>query len=299
MRRIDMIGRQFGDLTVIGQGDPYIKPGSGRHMLTYLCQCKCGNQVTVRGEYLRSGHTTSCGCNAFRIDHTGQRFGRLIAIQHIGDRYLCKCDCGNQVMVKTYNLMNGTTKSCGCYQKDRASEASLIDLTGRRYGMLTVICRVENSRYNHVQYKCKCDCGGECVVDAGNLQKGITASCGCIKSRGESAINSWLVQHHINFRAQYSHDEIIYSTGRRPFFDFAIFDSDDNLLCLIEYNGVQHYQSGYGWNDEKNHSDTVRRDNEKREQFASLGIRLVEIPYWDYKNLDSILSELMSQILSE
>lgn len=245
-----------------------------------------------------------------RLNLTGVRFGRLVALRpdksqikpsgSIVTTWLCKCDCGNELVVSTNNLRSGNTKSCGCLQHDRSSESSFINLVGKTFGQLEVVAKMPNkNRFGHYEYKCKCSCGSMTIVDAANLRTGNTTTCGCIKSHGEHAINMWLQEHHINFRAQYSHDEIIYSTGRRPFFDFAIFDSDDNLLCLIEYNGEQHYQSGYGWNDEKNHSDTVRRDNEKREQCDRLGIRLVEIPYWDYDNLDSILYELMSQILSE
>lgn len=50
-------------------------------------------------------------------------------------------------------------------------------------------------------------------------------------------INQWLIKNKINFRPQYSHPEIILKSGRRPFFDFAIFNSKNILLCLIEYNG--------------------------------------------------------------
>ncbi len=55
----------------------------------------------------------------------GQRFGSLVAIEYTyiendnGRRrggWLCKCDCGNECVVKTANLTTGNTKSCGCYR---------------------------------------------------------------------------------------------------------------------------------------------------------------------------------------
>jgi hypothetical protein len=100
-----------------------------------------------------------------------------------------------------------------------------------------VLERIENNRFGHVCYRCKCDCGGETIVDANNLRNGNTNSCGCIKSKGEMLINNWLQEHNIVFQSQYSHDNIILESGRRPFFDFAIFDNQNNLLCFIEYNG--------------------------------------------------------------
>lgn len=56
----------------------------------------------------------------------GQRFGRLTVICfHHKDKsrsryYLCKCDCGNKVIIYKYNLIRGLTKSCGCLNSELA-----------------------------------------------------------------------------------------------------------------------------------------------------------------------------------
>ncbi len=58
------------------------------------------------------------------IDLTGQRFGRLTAVEYAGqgktNGYLwkCKCDCGNETIVYGYALKSGNTKSCGCLWKE-------------------------------------------------------------------------------------------------------------------------------------------------------------------------------------
>lgn len=53
------------------------------------------------------------------------KFGRLLVIRRTDKsgkpRWLCKCDCGNELEVYGYNLTSGNTKSCGCLQKERAS----------------------------------------------------------------------------------------------------------------------------------------------------------------------------------
>ena len=70
------------------------------------------------------------------IDLMGQKFGRLTVIERAENtkdgraQWKCKCDCGNELIVRGKNLRNGSTKSCGCLQKERTSEASLINLTG-------------------------------------------------------------------------------------------------------------------------------------------------------------------------
>ena len=262
MKRLDLTNQRFGNLTVLEPTLPSISP-SGKKNTVWKCQCDCGNITNVFTYNLRTGHTTSCGCACGRIDITGRKYGRLTALQYVGEGYWeCKCDCGNKAIVKTYNLNSGNTQSCGCLQKDRASEVSLVSLVGNRYGKLTVISRVENNRFGHVCYHCICDCGGETIVDATNLRNGNTISCGCIKSKGEMVINNWLVKHGFNFRSQYSFDDCFLSSGRRPFFDFVIFNN--NIPCLIiEYNGRQHYEVTGGWNTKEQLEHTQRRDREK------------------------------------
>ena len=61
------------------------------------------------------------------LDLTGQRFGRLIAIECLGSikgaRYWAvRCDCGNEELVIGRQLKNGRTKSCGCLVKDSPNQ---------------------------------------------------------------------------------------------------------------------------------------------------------------------------------
>lgn len=58
-----------------------------------------------------------------------KRFGRLIAIRNEGSRngrrtWLCKCDCGNELLVQSDSLVSGNTTSCGCYQQERRVSAN-------------------------------------------------------------------------------------------------------------------------------------------------------------------------------
>lgn len=60
-------------------------------------------------------------------DLTGQKFNRL-RVLGLGERnsagqlqWKCKCDCGNIVLVTTTYLKTGHTKSCGCLNREKAS----------------------------------------------------------------------------------------------------------------------------------------------------------------------------------
>lgn len=54
------------------------------------------------------------------IDLTGQHFGRLVAIEYVGNNtnrnalWRCACDCGTETVVISRHLRTGNTRSCGC-----------------------------------------------------------------------------------------------------------------------------------------------------------------------------------------
>ena len=67
-----------------------------------------------------------------KIDLTGQPFGRLVVIREYGrDKWgkvlwLCRCECGNECVVRGDQLKNQRTQSCGCLSRDRARECKTI-----------------------------------------------------------------------------------------------------------------------------------------------------------------------------
>lgn len=79
-----------------------------------------------------------------RQELIGDKFGRLLVIKQAEDyikpsgrheaQWLCKCDCGNEVIVRGDSLRTGNTQSCGCFNKERVFETSkkynVYDLTG-------------------------------------------------------------------------------------------------------------------------------------------------------------------------
>ncbi len=53
------------------------------------------------------------------------------------------------------------------------------DLTGQRFGRLTVIERAGSDKWGVARWRCKCDCGKEVEVSGGKIRSGHTKSCGC------------------------------------------------------------------------------------------------------------------------
>jgi len=59
---------------------------------------------------------------------------------------------------------------------------SVIDLSGQRFGRLTVTGRAMN-RKGAAMWLCMCDCGNDTVVLGSYLRRGITRSCGCLSKQ--------------------------------------------------------------------------------------------------------------------
>lgn len=65
-------------------------------------------------------------------DLVGKRFGRLTVVEQAEDyvissgkrcaQWICRCDCGNEHIVRGYSLKNGDTKSCGCLAREKTVE---------------------------------------------------------------------------------------------------------------------------------------------------------------------------------
>ena len=114
----------------------------------------------------------------------GEKFGRLTVLKKIegvaGQRYKCKCDCGNDKVVSKYDLLNGTTKSCGCLKKDLLRKKLSYNLVGQRFGRLTVVKLARVEKHGNI-WLCKCDCGNMTEVATTYLTHGDSKSCGCLK----------------------------------------------------------------------------------------------------------------------
>ncbi len=56
-----------------------------------------------------------------------------------------------------------------------------IDLTGQKFGRLTIIRRINDDKRGQSYWLCKCNCGEEKVIHGSSLKNGGTKSCGCLR----------------------------------------------------------------------------------------------------------------------
>lgn len=139
----------------------------------------------------------------------GERYGKLKVIAFAEEReygvgtkrkraYVSLlCDCGNIIERAERSLSN--TSHCGCSLPKRAK-----DLTGRRYGRLTIIGRsVEvNLSGKSVHWDATCSCGNtKTGIPSSSLVNGTTLSCGCILTERRGAP---LEEHGMRDSREYS-----------------------------------------------------------------------------------------------
>ena len=113
---INLTGQRFGFWVVKNR---IINNKNGQ--VQWLCLCECGKEKSVSSNSLRSGNSTSCGCN-HTPDLTGRVFENLTVLAldtpNNGKRYwLCQCVCGKKIIVNTFQLRENKIKSCGCKNK--------------------------------------------------------------------------------------------------------------------------------------------------------------------------------------
>lgn len=204
--------------------------------------------------------------------------------------WFCKCHlCGKIYSVSRDGLVNGKSSCCnhckGEKIRQKAEERGLTSWhKGDKFGLLEII-ESAGSKKGHSYVKCKCDCGNIVNIRVEHLKgqsHSKTISCGCAsESSGEIKIRQILEKYNINFQSQYRIRDFNISAP----FDFALFDNNDKLLGLLEFDGEQHFYSIDYFGGEESFNLQQERDERKNKWCKENNIRLVRIPYTDYDKI--------------
>jgi hypothetical protein len=105
----------------------------------------------VCSDKLLAVHTRSCGClqkevvsKRTVIDLVGRRFNKFVVMARRGSTphgkatWLCRCDCGREVVVVSGALLSGNTKSCGCWNSQLAHDRAIKRNQGMDFGVSKV-----------------------------------------------------------------------------------------------------------------------------------------------------------------
>jgi len=86
----------------------------------------------------------------------------------------------NRVRTRTKVPRSSVPQGALDHKREMESMPALIDLTGHKYGRLTVLEMAPRVKGKGVEWVCRCDCGKEAVVLSNSLRRGNTKSCGCL-----------------------------------------------------------------------------------------------------------------------
>lgn len=92
-----------------------------------------------------------------------------------------RCDCGNEHVAQAGSVKRGGSKSCGCLLV-KHMQTSRARSPGEKFHRLTLIEPVERNAHGAVRWRCKCDCGNETTTMGSLVTRGITKSCGCLRT---------------------------------------------------------------------------------------------------------------------
>ena len=245
-KAIDATGQRFGKLIAVKR-DCQEK----NQMWRWECLCDCGKTTSVRISELRSGNVSSCGC-AKEVDLTGQRFGKLVAIcRDYKDKnqawvWKCKCDCGKICYKTTHKLKAGLSDNCGCVIPH--------DITGQKFGRLTVIKRDHQIKKGEWIWECRCDCGNITYSNSGNLTSGNTTSCGCwVKELLASGNNNRI--HSLSHTRVHSIWRGILTRCSNPNRDDFKYYGGRGIIICEEWRN--HFKAFYDWAMSHGYSDDL------------------------------------------
>ena len=176
--------------------------------------------------------------------------------------------------------------------------AKFKDLTGQKFGKLTVIKPVGKNQKGNYLWECECACGNTSIVRSSNLLTGDTKSCGCLqremasktlKTHGLSGSRIYIIWEHMIARCNNPNDSRYKNYGGRgisvcdEWRDFLLFNKwamsngyNDNLtIDRIDVNG-NYEPSNCRWTDKK-----VQANNKRNNHLVTYENKTLTISQWE------------------
>ena len=215
-------------------------------------------------------------------------------------KVICQCQCGNFTTLSLNAFRNGSTKSCGCYNKE--IHKKICQNTGKQ-SYYKDYTKIDNPYYNFIQrldekdsnnsnywiVECK-KCKNKYKVVPAQLisnarRKGLNP-CDCWRytSKGMLKIDFLLKENNIQYEKEKQFKDCISPKGNLMKFDFFINDN-----YIIEYDGEQHFiEESFGDSKISGKEKLIKQkqyDTIKNEYCFSHNIPLIRIPYTHYKDI--------------
>ena len=253
-----------------------------------------------------------CGCNICRGEkisnkkrRTREEFIQIMRkvnddIEIIGDYVQCKkkiecrCKLHNETFFATPDhLIQGEVGCKQCigiknHMSGLKSHEEFVNQLQQVNPSINVVGLYDGAQ-RRIEVECL-NCGHIWRPQATSVVSGYGCPC-CSSSKGEKRIKDFLEQHNITFTPQKTFPDLFGVGGRHLSYDFYLPDFN----VLVEYQGQFHD----GTAPQQTEGEfIIQQEHDKRKAiYAKLHhIRLIEIWYWDYDNIETILSNVLNNL---
>lgn len=246
-------------------------------------KCKfCSNELI--GERCRiSTDIIIHRCNELNLEYVG----RFIKNQETHVKFICNHHISKGVQeISWYHLKTAAIGCPYCTGRYKSTE----DFISEMESINPDIEIIGEYKGSEEPITVKCRICGHIWSPIGRSLKNKEGCPACTMSRGERRIKKYLDTNSIEYTYQKTFDNCRH-VCKLPF-DFYLNDFE----TLIEYDGEQHFYpvdfsgSGHEW-AEKKFQEILQRDQVKTEFCADNNIKLIRIPYFEYENIEDILSK--------
>lgn len=268
----------------------------------YTIRCSCGEIFIRRLDVLLSAHINKCHKCSGITDHTTDSVRKLLADNNIdllseyssvSEDITVKHKCGFITNRSLNSIIKGEFKCPHCNKKGYKRN------TERFY---KEVYDLVDSEYTFYGEYINCDtkmkvkhntCSHEYLVSPHKFINGGRRCPYCNRSsKPELYIEALLQGKGINFTEQYEYDDLLGTKGGRLRFDFAIFDTDNNLVFQLEYDGEYHYLPILG----QAKLEYQQEHDKRKDEYCKLhNIDLLRIPYWEFDNIETILNNKLKE----
>jgi hypothetical protein len=275
---------------------------------------KCLNAILIRpGDFFKGIRCSYCaGLHKLTTEEFKQKVYNLVKDEYIvlGEYINSKTpvkikhnipNCNHVFELIPNKFIHRKQRCPKCHQDSIICKKNFKDKVYEKYGDEYIILEEYKGGDMKIKFKHSTDDCGKIFYKSPEkfwYREQLCPFCNII-SKGEKKISEFLQDNNILYQPQYHFNDCKYIGELR--FDFAIFNYDQELIFLLEYDGIQHFEPvdfagrGNEWAEE-NFYITQECDKIKNTYCIDNDIKLFRIPYTEYENIETILNNLIYDI---
>lgn len=212
-----------------------------------------------------------------------------------------KCNKCNTIHIakQAKSLLRVNYPCNNCVSKERGLKLRLSqkEFKNKLYEKNKNIKIIDKYVKSNIKIKFYCEeCKNYFYIEPGTLlyNDGKCPICGA--SKGEKKIIKYLQDNKINFLREYFFNDLRGDKNKPLRFDFAVLNTLNEVVCLVEFDGEFHFKKMYEDHDLEKQK---RYDKMKDDYCKEHNIKLLRIPYWEFDNIEDILDLYLKENINK